>query len=258
VRSCIRLRTVAVAGGVATIGRNAETLRRANDLWAPSLVDASYSANELKLWLSKESPRFEVPIADFELGWAPVTNAEFRQFITEVGGVCPRSLILGMPDDHPVWPIPYSAAKGFCLWLSVRTGRRVRLPTEVEWEWAAGGPLHSEYPWGDLWDPALANTFESGIGDTTPVGAFPRGAALCGAVDLAGNVEELTSTLYAPYPGGEWVVDDLARLHPTGYPVLRGGACSLSGDAARSSRRHGPVPGERFQYQGFRIVVEPR
>jgi toxoflavin biosynthesis protein ToxD len=249
-------RTVPVAGGRAAIGTDRQHLRRAVVRWGSALVDASYTACELERWLSKECPAFEVEVAAFELGWAPVTNGEFRRFLAAAGGPVPESMSVDEPADNPVWPVPFAQAAAFCRWLASASGLPVRLPTEIEWEWAAGGPDHLEFPWGDEFDPCRANTFESGIGKTTPVGAFPTGAAPCGAVDMAGNVEELTSSLYAPYPGGYMVVDDLLVLYPTGYHVLRGGSCTLGGDAARTTRRHGPVPGQRFRYQGFRILVE--
>jgi formylglycine-generating enzyme required for sulfatase activity len=122
----------------------------------------------------------------------------------------------------------------YCAWLSRETGLRYRLPTEAEWEKAARGTDGRAHPWGDAFDPRRANTREAGIGETTPVGSFPDGASPYGALDMAGNVEECTGSLYRLYPGSR-VSDPEAGS----YLVTRGGCFALDGDLARCDRRHG-------------------
>jgi formylglycine-generating enzyme required for sulfatase activity len=122
----------------------------------------------------------------------------------------------------------------YCDWLSRETGLRYRLPTEAEWEKAARGPDGRAHPWGDAFDPRRANTREAGIGETTPVGVFPEGASPYGALDMAGNVEECTGSLYRLYPGSP--VQDPEE---GSYLVTRGGCFALDGDLARCDRRHG-------------------
>jgi formylglycine-generating enzyme required for sulfatase activity len=129
------------------------------------------------------------------------------------------------------------------------------LPTEAEWECAARGPSRSEYPFGDEFDPGKCNTIEAAIGGTTPVDRYPDGASAYGVFDLAGNVEEWTSSFNIPYPGGETVDDDLSRHLGPRYRVLRGGSFALGGDLGRCARRHGPHPGSPFRFRGFRVVV---
>ena len=106
-----------------------------------------------------------------------------------------------------------------------------------------------------LFDAKRCNTKESGIGHTTPVGAYANGVSELGVFDLSGNVEEWTSTIYAPYPGGEYVIDDIHSSFGGPYPILRGGSFARGGDLARGARRHGPVPGPQFRYTGFRIAA---
>lgn len=70
-----------------------------------------------------------------------------------------------------------------------------RLPTAVEWEWAAGGAEQRLYPWGSQpWESGLANLRASDIGRVTVVDTHGRGATPDGLLDLAGNVWEWTST----------------------------------------------------------------
>jgi formylglycine-generating enzyme required for sulfatase activity len=190
-------------------------------------------------WLRKACPQHRVELAPFEIGRFPVTNGEWACFAEHTGfGERPAAwrggrLVPGR-GNHPVWGVSFEGALAYCAWLSRETGLRYRLPTEPEWERAARGCDGRAYPWGHAFDPRCANTREAGVGDTTPVGAFPSGASPCGALDMAGNVEEYTGSLYRLYPGSEGEDPDEGSYH-----VTRGGCFALDGDLARCDRRHG-------------------
>jgi formylglycine-generating enzyme required for sulfatase activity len=88
----------------------------------------------------------------------------------------------------------------YCAWLTGKLqadGQAVeaRLPTLEEWRQAAGP--HT-YPWGPDFDPARANSDESGLGQTTPIDMYPDGATTGSDKiwDMAGNVWEWTKTRY--------------------------------------------------------------
>lgn len=246
---------VEVPGGRATIGSTAAEISAAVARWGEHLIDPAYTPALLHRWLQKESPAHPQPITAFLLGRHPITDGEYGRFVHDVGHRPPPSA--GHQDpDHPVWGVEPADIAAYCTWRSDLLGFAVRLPTEAEWEWAARGPDRLEFPWGDRFDASRCTTLGQGAPRTTKIRSNPTGRAWCGAEDLAGNVEEWTSTPFHPYPGGVPVDDDLARANPDGYLVLRGGSCALGGDAARGARRHGPIAGPAFRFRGFRLAAD--
>lgn len=246
---------VTIPAGTLSMGSTLEEVERCVSEWAGRLIDPSY-APLFRSWIMKEYPRHPVDIDAFTARKYPVTNREFRPWTRETGHEAPESVEQGLPDDHPVWGVRLDEARGFAEWRSALDGRAWRLPTEAEWEWMAAGPEGRRYPFGDEFVATSCNSVERGIGTTTPVDAHPDGASWCGVMDLAGNVEEWTSSRYAPYPGGRFIEDDLTRLVGSEYPILRGGSFALGGDLTRSARRHGPYRGPRFRFVGFRLVSD--
>lgn len=232
---------------------------------APARVDAVAAAwahvGVERSWIAKESPDHEVAVAAFRLGRYPVTNAEYLQFVlARPDATRPTGWAHGTfpwaAANHPVYSLPAEAAEAYAAWLSGETGRAFRLPTEAEWEYAATGGDGREFPWGDRWDPAWANTAEAGPLQTTPVGLYHEGRSPFGLYDLAGNVEEYVSDRYAAYPGGESIEDDLTSLYGQSYRIARGGSYARHGDLARCRRRHGWYPSDHYA-MGFRLAETP-
>jgi len=191
-------------------------------------------------WFAKSTPRHEPDLDAYEIATYPVTEGDYERFVREErsaeqpahwrDGSRPR-----YRRNHPVHSLSWSAIVRYTEWLSERTGSQLRVPTEAEWEKAARGTDARAFPWGERFEARRCNTREGGVGSTTPVGIYPDGASPCGALDLAGNVEEWTADLYWPYPGTTH--DDPAY---GSYRVARGGVFCLDADLARCDRRHGP------------------
>jgi len=188
-------------------------------------------------WVEKEAPRHERHVGAFLIGRAPVTRELWSAFLRQEGG-SPLPSQAETAKDHPAWGFDVAAAERFCGWVARTAGRAVRIPTEAEWEKAARGTDAREWPWGNVFDASKCNTLESGRGTTIAVGSFPDGASPCGALDMAGNVEEWTADRYAPYPGGRTIRDNFGSTGE--YQIVRGGSWQAKGELARCARRHGP------------------
>lgn len=189
-------------------------------------------------WIEKETPQYQKDIAAFNLAKYCVTNQEYKVFMEETGHkTFPTSWEYGMfkaeHANHPVSTVDAKDADLYVQWLAKKTGRKFRLPTEAEWEYAAAGNEGLEFPWGNRFDADHANTVESGIFRSTPVGIFPKGTGIFGHLDLAGNVEEYVSDDYHAYPGAELIVDDLLENNGA-YRVARGGSFTRFRDLART------------------------
>ena len=132
--------------------------------------------------------------------------------------------------NHPAQPVvgvSWFEARAYCAWLSAQMGQDFRLPTEAEWEAAARGREGRRYAYGDTFDAAHANTFETHIRRTTPIGVFPDGETPgTGLVDMTGNTWDWTSSLYRPY---RYDASDGREDPLTGDAkrVLRGGSWNL-------------------------------
>lgn len=163
-----------------------------------------------------EKPKHPVTVSSFWIQEHPVTNVEYRRFKPL------RSFNAGK-ERHPVVIVSWREAMDYAAWLGGT------LPTEAQWEYAARGTEGRKYPWGsEDPTPERSNYRESGIGNTTPVGAYPKGATPEGVHDLAGNVSEWCSDWYDRYtddeqvdPAGPAVGMDIGG---SAARVLRGGA----------------------------------
>jgi formylglycine-generating enzyme required for sulfatase activity len=194
----------------------------------------------------------------FAIGKYEVTFAEWEACVREVG--CGQ-----VPNDHdwgkgrrPVINVEFETAKQYTRWLSKKTGRVYRLPSEAEWEYPARAGTTSEYPWGDTMEPNRTNCRECGSewsGEkSAPVGSFPPNA--WGLHDFNGNVWEWTEDCWNPDHAG---APGDARPRTSGechFRVMRGGSWYYFGRLSRSSYRFKNAAEVKSYNIGFRVVRE--
>ncbi|MBI4754479.1 MAG: SUMF1/EgtB/PvdO family nonheme iron enzyme [Betaproteobacteria bacterium] len=214
-------------------------------------------AGKVTLETGKAFPVKPFPVKPFHLARYPVTWPQYQAFLDAYDGYRVESWWEGRPREDapgaPLWSYPnYPAvnvswydAMAYCRWLSVRLGFEVRLPTEWEWQWAAAGKDHQEYPWAGEWNDARANSSNSGIGRTVAAGMYPKGRSKFGVDDMAGNVWEWCLNEYEK-PGNVSTEGDVAR-------VVRGGSWSLNPGLCRAASRGFRHPDDRFVLIGFRV-----
>lgn len=191
-----------------------------------------------------ERPRHQVEIArPFLLADFPVTVAAFRRFR-------PDHPDPGDPD-WPVTLVTWHDAVAYADWLNDQNGRRWRLPTEAEWEYAARAGTTTAFPSGDTLSPAQANYLYSeqgrkvGPGHRTPRGSYPPNSF--GLHDLIGNVVEWCSDEWRPRY-------DAPRV--PGQRVLRGGAWDYLPRLLRVSWRDHLAESSRRDNVGFRLAAD--
>ena len=248
-----------------------------------------------------EGPQRQVAIALYALGRSEVTVAEFRRFADESGYQTEaeregraqgcsgfiyadpaaripgsqaitswRSPGLAQADSHPVLCVSWNDARAYVQWLSRKTGKRYRLPTEAEWEYAARAGSVAARHWGD--DPVQACRFANvadqsrfqtwGFGQkhectdghyfTAPAAGYSPNRF--GLYDMLGNAWEWTEDCWnpsyagAPADGSAWLAGDCAQR------VTRGGSWSTVPRFVRSATRYRNSADHRDNLTGFRLA----
>ncbi|MET0070051.1 MAG: formylglycine-generating enzyme family protein, partial [Candidatus Thiodiazotropha sp.] len=210
-----------------------------------------------------EQPQHPVSIKPFYLGRYEVTFTEYTAFANATNR--------DIPDDHgwgrdrrPVINVNWKDAVAYAEWLSKQTGKRYRLPTEAEWEYAARAGSTTRYSWGDeidqdgkVWANCAGCGSQWDDEQMAPVGSFtPNGFGL---YDMSGNVWEWVQDCWhgdyqgAPHDGSAWLESDEGDC---GRRVIRGGSWSGGPRFIRSADRFWINPGRRYGTLGFRLAQD--
>lgn len=211
-----------------------------------------------------EQPQHLVELSEYFIGKYPITNREYQAFVKEAQLNLPRGWDGDQypPEkgDHPVVNVSWQDASAYCQWLSEKTKRTYRLPTEAEWEKAARGEDGRVWPWGSEFGMDNANTQEARLNDTSPVGQFsPRGDSLYGCADTIGNAWEWCADWFSE---GEYKTRQAGVKDPQGPPagnarVLRGGSFNDYRANARCAYRLRFAPFDFINIISFRVVRSP-
>ena len=203
-------------------------------------------------------PEHEVQVGPFAIGAYEVTFAQYDRFVRATGRRFPDDFGWGR-GDRPVVGVSWSDADAYADWLTRQTGKRYRLPSEAEWEYAARAGGRGSYWWGFGMEPGRAVCFDCGTQwdnrSTAPVGSFA--ASTFGLYDTAGNAQEWVADCYAPsYAGAP--TDGRPRLDgDCAFRVARGGAYNKPSASMRAYARAKLAPESRLNMLGFRVAREP-
>jgi len=200
----------------------------------------------------KDNCEHQVTVKTFEIGKYEVTQADWR----EVMGSDPPNLHNKGCDECPVEGISWNDVKDFLKKLNTKTGKNYRLPTEAEWEYAAGGGskrnkgYNCDEDLGEAWyegNYKVGNTF--GAKKTTrPVGT--KAPNELGIYDMRGNVWEWCQDIYGPY------LSCSEPVATTSSRVLRGGSWVKEFYYCCVSYRHNNAPYYWKFDLGFRLAQD--
>lgn len=223
-----------------------------------------------------ERPAHPVALDAYWIDQTEVTVAQYEACVD--AGVCDptppvmeRHGPVEVAPNHPATTVFWAQAQTYCEYVGGQ------LPTEAEWEYAARGPDSRRFPWGDRFVPENVNycdarcdemwgdaadygaspadpAFDDGYAYMAPVGTYPEGASWCGALDMAGNVDEWTADWI-----GHYTIDEQDNpIGPQGEgegKVVRGGSWRDFPVALRSTGRIVQFPESGGATTGFRCVV---
>ncbi len=211
------------------------------------------------LWLVREGevtiggkepqaqPVFRVHLEPFYLSKLPVTNLQYEAY--DPHHVRAQAVAR---DDDPAVGVNFAGARGYCEWYARVSRKPMRLPTEVEWEYACRAGSETRYFFGEqpesgepfIWDRSNSGELLPPLADKKP---NPFG--FCG---MLGGVWEWTASLYMPYPA---TAGD-GRDDPTrcGARVLRGGSFRVPRAEFGCGVRRSADPELRSDDIGFRVA----
>jgi formylglycine-generating enzyme len=239
----------------------------------------------------------KVKLSDFCMGKHVVTVGDFRQFIDESGyqtdaergdgsylwndndwekkagvnwryGVSGR-LMSQSEDNHPVVHVSWNDAVEYCKWLSFKTEKSYRLPTEAEWEYACRAGGQTPFNTGDNLTTDQANYkgyfpyngSANGIYRRTTVVVESFAPNAWGLYNMHGNVMEWCSDWYDDdyYEecNAKGIVENPAGPESSSYRVIRSGGWGSGAGGCRSASRSFTLPYDRFCNVGFRLVFVP-
>jgi formylglycine-generating enzyme required for sulfatase activity len=236
-----------------------------------------------------EKPRHEVKVSSFYMGKHEVTYWEFKTFVKETGyrtdadkggygdigyevhGINSVRNLAGInwkydaqgelrdidEKRHPVIHVSWNDAQAYIRWLNKRTGKKYRLATEAEWEFAAKGGTKSQ---GYVYSGSNIIGLVAWYGENSENGTHPVGekqANELGIYDMTGNVDEWCNDWYDPYYYTSR--PDLDVNPPGGIPddfrIIRGGSHISSPVSCHIAHRSLGEPGHRSYMLGFRLVL---
>jgi formylglycine-generating enzyme required for sulfatase activity len=211
-----------------------------------------------------EQPVSQVTLSCFYLARFPITNAQFEKFDPSHA----NKRASWADGNHPVVYVNSKEAERFCQWLSSKEGKKYRLPTEAEWEYAARGTEGRTFPWGDKLDGGQYANFadkrtnfawrepfiDDGFAESSPVGSFPRGASPFGVEDMAGNVFEWCLDYFEAYKSKDRVNPRSATINTK--RIYRGGSWKSRAANLRTAARNFNLPDYSSNDVGFRVVCE--
>jgi len=235
-----------------------------------------HSITRTQRWYEFEHEQRIRTLPEFSIMKSPVTRCDYSKFLNDTDHPSPRidqatwdaqGLKHAYPStikfqwqrgeqnklgrcQHPVVLVSHDDVNAYARWLSEKSGRLWRLPSEFEWEKAARGVSGNLFPWGNQYNAANLNSHDLGPFDTMPVAGFAEGASPFGLLDAAGQVFEWTST------SGTSATASASAKNDRRF-VVKGGSWDDKGcGVCRPAARHSRDKNLKHILVGFRLVTD--
>jgi formylglycine-generating enzyme required for sulfatase activity/serine/threonine protein phosphatase PrpC len=205
-----------------------------------------------------ELPRHERQMRPFAISRYEATIGDYKRFAKAAKRKLPDISGLDV-ETVPMIHVSWDDANAYARWLSKETGKRYRLPSEAQWEYAARAGTETIYWWGNTVGVEKAHCFDCKTGlnprQPTRVGRFEANAF--GLFDTSGNVMEWTRDCYhknyngAPEDDGAWEGGDC------GVRVVRGGSYGSTSKSLRNAARGKRPANKGNDETGIRLVRDP-
>jgi len=277
------LTIVAIAGAPSAQSTDTQVMTNSIDMKLARIPAGSFMMGSPRSEADRDDKEelHEVSITKpFYIGVYEVKQSEYVKVMQGIEKFRYRSAFAD--DDNPADNLEWKLAKIFCERLSARpdekrAGRKYRLPTEAEWEYACRAGTSTAFHVGDSLSSSQANfngKYPAGdakrdtyLRKTAKVGSYEP--TTFGLYDMHGNVAEWCADWYDP----DYYLDSPDE-DPLGPPfgvvptkftnfgdqnffvVVRGGCWVDDGRACRSAYRFRAMPNTRYQLIGFRVVCE--
>jgi len=209
-----------------------------------------------------DETQHQVILRTFKMSMYELTVGQFRKFVEETRYSADSRSLSGQ-ENLPVVYVSWYDAVEFCKWLSKKTGKKYRLPTEAEWEYACRAGTKTSFNTGHNLTIEQANYNGNypyrgnakGVYRQTrmPVDSLPPNAWRL--YNMHGNVLEWCSDQYGTYPSG--TVKNPLGPSSGSHRVVRGGSWGDDAANCRSAIRCSFIPGRRGSDVGFRLVLAP-
>ena len=198
-----------------------------------------------------QGPEHEVYTDPYYIDKYPVTFEDYSAFVEDTGYAIPKfweDPELNGPRQ-PISGITWADAQAYAQWAGKK------LPTEIQWEFAARGRDNRRYPWGNVDADTVRCNFGDYLGMPSIVTMHDTGQTPDGIFDMAGNVYEWCANPFLPYnPKGH--SKEVAAAEPR--RVVRGGSWHSPVEELLCTARKGIFPESQLATVGFRCVVDAR
>ncbi|PWA06420.1 formylglycine-generating enzyme family protein [Flavobacterium psychrotolerans] len=200
-----------------------------------------------------EQPIHMVSLSSFSIADKETSVKQWKSFCTETRKKMPMTPEWGWDDNNPIVNITWEEAVSYTEWLSDKTGRNFRLPTEAEWEYAAkGGILARGYKYSGGKSLELVGWGKANSeGRTNAVGTkMPNEIGL---YDMSGNTYEWCFDWYSDYSDGNQTNPVVTEPVAKKCHIIRGGSWRDVAQFSRVSNRYFSAV-SKGNYIGFRVV----